>query len=70
MDPQLLDRARRSRPGVSDARLIDEALATFLAAAQSEVIDQHYAHAYGESPMDAPDAWGDLGTFANAVRSR
>lgn len=63
----LLDHARKTRVGASDAELIDEALAALLAQHRAAEIDAAYAAAYAAHPMDEPDAWGDLESFRTAV---
>ncbi|OMH24796.1 DUF2191 domain-containing protein [Tersicoccus phoenicis] len=66
VDAALLDRARSARPGLTDATLVDEALAALLARHRSAVIDASYA-AYDEHPLDEPDDWGDLAAFREAA---
>jgi hypothetical protein len=67
VDRDLLDHARRTRVGASDAELIDEALAALLAQHRAAEIDAAYASAYGAHPIDEPDEWGDLESFRGAV---
>lgn len=67
VDRELLDHARRTRVGASDAVLIDEALAALLAQHRAAEIDAAYASAYAVHPLDEPDQWGDLESFRNAV---
>ena len=67
VDRDLLENARRTRIGVSDAELIDEALAALLAQHRAAEIDAAYAVAYGEHPIEEPDEWGDLESFRAAV---
>jgi hypothetical protein len=62
VDGELLAAARRSRSGVSDSALIDEALAALLARRHATEIDAAYA-AYDVHPLDEDDDWGDLGSF-------
>jgi hypothetical protein len=62
VDQQLLDSARRLRPGSSDAALVDEALEALLRRHRSAEVDATYA-AYDEHPLDEPDEWGDLASF-------
>ena len=69
VDPDLLDRARRLRPG-SDASLVEAALAALLKEHRRAEVDAAYASAYLDHPVDEPDAWGDLASFGAAVRSR
>jgi hypothetical protein len=62
----LLADARRTRAGVSDAVLIDEALTALLARHRAAEVDASYA-AYDEHPLDEPDEWGDLASFRRAA---
>ncbi len=66
VDQGLLEDARRSRSGSSDAELIDEALAALLARDRAVEIDAAYAAAYADHPLDEPDEWGDLASFRQA----
>jgi hypothetical protein len=66
VDEQLLSDARRSRSGLADSALIDEALAALLARNRSAEIDTAYA-AYDREPLDAADEWGDLESFRSAA---
>jgi len=66
VDAALLDSARHARSGVSDAVLIDEALAALLARHRAAEVDASYA-AYDEHPLDEPDEWGDLASFRRAA---
>ena len=66
MDPQLLSSARSVRSGITDAALIDEALAALLARHRSAEVDAAYA-AYDEHPVDEPDDWGDLASWRQAA---
>lgn len=68
MDAGLLQQARDTRRGVTDAALIDEALAALLAARRAAEVDASYA-AYDVHPPDEPDAWGDLASFRSAAAS-
>jgi len=70
VDPDLLAEARRARPDITDARLVEEALVALLASWRRTEIDEAYARAYEDHPVDSPDAWGDLASFGGAVRSR
>ena len=67
VDGELLDQARRTRVGASDAQLVDEALAALLAQHRAAEIDGEYAAAYAVHPLDEPDEWGDLESFRTAV---
>jgi hypothetical protein len=66
VDAQLLADARSARSGVSDAVLVDEALAALLARHRGAQVDASYA-AYDEHPLDEPDEWGDLASFRKAA---
>lgn len=66
VDGHLLDSARSLRPGLTDAALLDEALAAVLAGHREAEIDVAYA-AYDDQPLDQPDAWGDLAAFRAAA---
>ena len=67
VDRDLLEHARRTRNGVNDAELIDEALAALLAQHRAAEIDAAYAAAYAAHPIEEPDEWGDLESFRAAV---
>jgi hypothetical protein len=66
VDEQLLLRARGLRAGLTDAALLDEALAALLARHRAVEIDAAYA-AYEEQPLDEPDDWGNLASFRSAA---
>lgn len=66
VDASLLAAARRSRSGVADSALIDEALAALLARQRAAEIDAAYA-AYDARPLDETDDWGDLASFRAAA---
>jgi hypothetical protein len=51
---------------VTDAVLIDEALAALLERHRSVEIDKAYA-AYDVHPLEEPDEWGDLASFRRAA---
>lgn len=69
VDAGLLRDARRVRSGTTDAAMIDEASAAFIARHRAAEIDESYT-AYDEYPLDEPDEWGDLASFrAAAARS-
>ncbi|MGD9703859.1 MAG: DUF2191 domain-containing protein [Acidimicrobiia bacterium] len=67
VDSELLEHARRTRAGATDAELIDEALAALLAGYRAAEIDEAYAEAYSVHPMDERDEWGDLASFREAA---
>ena len=62
MDARLLGSARSVRSGITDAALIDEALAALLARYRSAELDASYA-AYDKHPVDEPDEWGDMASW-------
>lgn len=62
MDAELLGSARRMRSGITDAALVDEALAALLARHRSAELNAAY-RAYDEHPADEPDDWGDLASW-------
>jgi hypothetical protein len=66
VDPDLLRSARSVRSGLTDAALIDEALAALLARHRCAEVDASYA-AYDEHPAEQPDAWGDLASWRRAA---
>lgn len=66
MDSDLLAHARGIRSDVTDAAIIDEALAALLARHRAAEVDASYA-AYDEHPLDEPDDWGDLASFRRAA---
>jgi antitoxin MazE5 len=66
VDADLLEAARRTRAGATDARLIDEALDALLARHRAAEVDASYA-AYETHPLDEPDEWGDLAAFRGAA---
>ena len=66
VDATLLSDARGLRSGVTDAVLIDEALAALLARHRAAEVDAGYA-AYDAHPLDERDAWGDLASFRRAA---
>jgi hypothetical protein len=68
VDSELLERARALDPASADAQLFDCALNALLDSVRRAEIDEAYLRAYGEHPLDEPDAWGDLARFGAAVR--
>lgn len=66
VDSALLEHARRIRSDVTDATLIDEALAALVARHRAAELDASYA-AYDVHPLDEPDEWGDLASFRRAA---
>ena len=66
VDEQLLATARRTRSGLADAALIDEALSALLAHHPTGEIDAAYA-AYDRVPLEVDDGWGSLASFRTAA---
>ena len=66
VDGELLARARRARADVTDAALLDAALAALVARERAAEIDAGYA-IYEERPLEDPDDWGDLASFREAA---
>jgi hypothetical protein len=66
VDAELLSNARSVRSGLTDAALVDEALAALLARHRAAEIDASYA-VYDDHPVDGPDAWGDLASWRRAA---
>ena len=66
VDEQLLATARRTRSGLADSALIDEALVALLARNRAVEVDAAYA-AYDRVPLEAEDEWGDLASFRRAA---
>jgi hypothetical protein len=66
VDEHLLADARRTRAGVTDAALLDEALGALLARHRAAEVDAAYS-AYDEHPLDEADGWGDLASFREAA---
>jgi hypothetical protein len=62
VDEDKLADARRLRPNVPDAVLLDEALGSLIARHRSAEIDASYA-GYDEHPLNEVDEWGDLASF-------
>jgi hypothetical protein len=66
VDQELLGTARRTLSTLTDAALLDQALAALLDRHRAVEIDAAYA-AYDEHPLQEPDAWGDLASFREAA---
>ncbi|MDP9376527.1 MAG: DUF2191 domain-containing protein [Actinomycetota bacterium] len=66
VNADLLAGARRVRSGITDAALIDAALAALLAQHRAAELDASYS-AYEDHPLDEPDEWGDLASFREAA---
>lgn len=70
VDADLLARAREIHSGRTDASLLEAALEALLHQHRSAEIDAAYLSAYRDTPVDEPDGWGDLATFADAAARR
>jgi hypothetical protein len=66
VDETLLANARQAHSTLTDAALLDKALAALIARHRAVEIDESYA-IYGEHPLEEPDAWGDLASFREAA---
>ena len=66
VDAELLSSASSVRAGITDAALVDEALAALLARHRAAEVDASYA-AYDEHPVDEPDEWGDMASWRRAA---
>lgn len=66
VDEKLLATARSTLSPLTDAALLDEALATLLERHRGAEIDASYA-AYDAHPHEEADAWGDLASFREAA---
>jgi hypothetical protein len=66
VDEERLANARRLRPDVPDAALLDEALGALIARHRAAEIDASYA-AYDEHPLNEADNWGDLALIREAA---
>ena len=66
VDQQLLEQARKVKAGVPDSKLVDAALAAFLARHRGAEVDAAYA-SYDSHPLDEGDEWGDLASFRAAA---
>ncbi len=66
VDSKQLSEARRCAPGATDAALIDDALAAYLARHRRAETDAAYA-AYDDHPLEEQDEWGDLRSFRDAA---
>lgn len=66
VDSDLLEGARQALAPLTDAALLDEALAALLAHHRAAEIDAAYS-AYEEHPLEEPDEWGDLASFREAA---
>ena len=66
MDEELLASARRALAPLTDAAVLDQALAALLERHRAAEIDAAYA-VYDVHPLEEPDAWGDLESFRAAA---
>lgn len=66
VDETLLRDAREALSTLTDAALLDKALAALLDRHRAAEIDVSYG-AYDEHPLEEPDAWGDLASFREAA---
>ncbi len=66
VDEQLLESARQVLAPLTDAALLDQALAALLDRHRAAEIDAAYA-TYDEHPLDEADQWGDLASFREAA---
>jgi predicted metal-dependent phosphoesterase TrpH len=66
VDEDLLASARRTLSALTDAALLDQALAALMDRHRAAEIDAAYA-VYDEHPLKEPDAWGDLASFREAA---
>jgi len=66
VDEQLLRDARGALSTLTDAALLDKALAALLDRQRAAEIDASY-RAYDEHPVEESDAWGDLASFREAA---
>ncbi len=66
VDEKLLASARQAHSTLTDAALIDQALAALIARHRAIEIDASYA-IYDEHPLEEPDAWGDLASFRESA---
>jgi hypothetical protein len=66
VDEELLASARRTLSTLTDAALLDQALAALIDRHRAAEIDAEYA-AYDEHPLTEADDWGDLASFREAA---
>lgn len=69
VDQQLLESARHALAPLTDAALLDQALAALLDRHRAAEIDAGYA-AYDEHPLEEADEWGDLASSGRRPRHR
>lgn len=66
VDETLLASARSALSTLTDAALLDEALAALMDRHRASEIDAAYT-VYDKHPLQEPDAWGDLASFREAA---
>ncbi len=66
VDEQLLASARQALAPLTDAAVLDQALAALMDRRRATEIDAAYA-AYDEHPLEEADEWGDLASFREAA---
>jgi hypothetical protein len=66
VDEQLLESARQVLAPLTDAAVLDQALAALLDRHRAAEIDAAYA-VYDEHPLEEADEWGDLASFREAA---
>lgn len=67
VEEQLLRRARELDPSGTDAAMLERALLSLIEQHRRVEIDAAYVDAWAEHPLEEPDEWGDLASFAGAV---
>lgn len=67
VDDQILEEARRLRPGVPVSAILAEALRLDVRARREEEIDAAYERAHTEHPIDERDEWGDLTSWSKSA---
>lgn len=68
VDENLLAQARKAHGSATDAALMDAALIALLDRYRHAKIDAEYEK-YDDSPLDAPDDWGDLSSWRERAGS-
>jgi hypothetical protein len=66
VDEDLLTTARHTLSTLTDAALLDQALAALIERHRAAEIDAAYA-VYDEHPLEETDDWGDLASFRDAA---
>lgn len=70
VDRDLLAHAREVSAGSTDASLVEAALEALLREHHNSRIDEQYAQAYQQVPVQSPDAWGDLAAFLDEAAKK